>query len=141
MKDLKTHAAYMRKWRKKNGRKWKAYMKKWRSVNQGRIKSTRRRYYRKNRTIELASVKAWQKTNPLRRKAIKAAFIARRYPGRIDANLVLFIFKRDKRTCHWCGKKNLRGRQLTLEHLKPRNSKRTLTVACLSCNTRRLHRL
>jgi len=49
------------------------------------------------------------------------------------------IFKRDNLTCHYCGKKNLWHKQLTLDHKIPvskggQGTKDNLVVSCLSCN-------
>jgi hypothetical protein len=69
---------------------------------------------------------------------MKACAANRRYPGHLTAADVEFVMERGKRTCHHCGKKNLRGMNLTLEHLKPVNDVRYLAVSCHACNVARI---
>ena len=66
----------------------------------------------------------------------KAASANRFYRGKgvITVDDVSDVVKQSGRICHWCGKKNLQGNDLTLEHLKPINEKKYLAIACLSCN-------
>ncbi len=66
----------------------------------------------------------------------KAASANRAYRGKGHITLedIVEVVKNSGRTCHWCNKKNLQGRDLTLEHLKPINDKKYLAIACQSCN-------
>ncbi|HEV3303058.1 MAG TPA: hypothetical protein VG055_25625 [Planctomycetaceae bacterium] len=68
----------------------------------------------------------------------KAASANLKYPGHLTADDVMAVFEKSKRTCCHCGKKNLRGMDLTLEHLKPINDVRYLAISCHACNVARI---
>lgn len=130
---------YMRKWRDKNREKNDSYQAEWKKAHKAEV-SLYNKLYRQAHAKEHREINArWRKNHPDRFDAgLKAAAAKRRYPGEITAADVLVVIERCDRKCYWCGKANLAGRDLTLEHLKPVNDLAHLTVACLSCNAARL---
>lgn len=139
-KDVKPGSVYMRKWREKKGEAWKEYMRKWRANHKAQVKANRKSYYQRTRQVEIDRAKNWASENPEKAKNIGRARKATiKYSGSIDAAGVKEIFERDNYTCYWCGKSDLKGRDLTLEHLEPINCKDKLKTACGSCNSARLH--
>jgi hypothetical protein len=115
------------------------YMKRWRAANKARIKEWAKGWYRKNRVKEIA--RATQRVaddygrHLLLCKVTKANLT---YPGRLTLKDLLTVIERSGRRCYWCGKENLEGRDLTLEHLQPVNDVQHLTIACLTCNAARI---
>lgn len=57
-----------------------------------------------------------------------------RFPGVLSAGDLRDIIVRDGPICCWCGKGDLRGRELTFEHLGHTNDVSTMTIACARCN-------
>ena len=116
------------------------YMQKWRAANRERIRLSRRAYYEAHKADEIANAMRHIYEHYgrflLGRRAVHAN---RRYQGRFSVADVAAIFDRDKRTCYWCGRENLTGRSLTLEHLKPVNDPAHVVTACLPCNAARKH--
>lgn len=110
-------------WRRENNADWnkkyKQYMKKYQHD-----------WFFKNHKVNLSKNKATRHTkrdpnNPLTYKD------------------VLTIYEQCDYTCQYCFKKNLEGNDLTLEHITPisqggTNKLNNVTVACLSCNSRKL---
>ena len=140
IKNKKNRILASLKWRSLNQERWKAYMRMWRKSHVNQIKKNRKKYYETHRERENEQATKWQKDHKFRTAASwKASSAKKRYPGALVVEDVLEILKRDKMTCHWCGRANLNGRNLTLEHLKPFNSKKSIVVACLSCNCKKLH--
>lgn len=116
------------------------YMQKWRAVNAERIKQQRRAYYEAHRDRTKQEAMEWARSNRYRYAlSCKAATANRRYQGKITIEDVETIIERCGRVCYWCGKADLAGRDLTLEHLKPMNDKSVIVIACHRCNCRRLH--
>lgn len=58
-----------------------------------------------------------------------------RFPGTITAEELRAVIIKSGRQCCWCLKKNLVGRDLTIEHLGNTNDPNTLAVACYRCNS------
>lgn len=118
------------------------YMKKWRAANRERLLQYSREKYAANREKAKAATISWQRRNPDRvRLTNKVACANKRYPGKITIDDLITIIERDGRKCKWCGRKNLNGWNLTLEHLQPYNSLETLTIACFRCNASRCSKL
>jgi hypothetical protein len=116
-------------------------MCKWRARNRKRLKLWGKRYYARTKTKQKRKAIQWQKDNPERFRLITKAVSANaKYPGHLTVNQVEEIIQRCGRVCHWCGRENLSGRVLTLEHLKPINDSRFIVVACLQCNAAKLHK-
>lgn len=94
---------------------------------------------RKKKALDRAA--RWKAANPeLAIATSKANLAKRRYPntGELDGAMVLEVIRRAGGKCHWCGKENLKGRDLTLEHLQPVNQIEHLTIACARCNCAKL---
>ena len=58
------------------------------------------------------------------------------------SNIRAEVIKRDKRTCQYCGKKNLRGRSLHVDHITSDTEGGAYTVVnlmvtCAQCNFRK----
>ena len=69
------------------------------------------------------------------RKAInKVTKANRKYPGRITVHEVLNLIKESNFTCFWCGKQDLSGRDLTIDHVEPINDIKQIVISCLRCN-------
>lgn len=116
------------------------YLKNWRKANPDKVRAQQQAYYHRTKEDQKRRATAWQKANPERIALIRKARAANlRYPGRISSKDVDLVLQRNGTKCHWCGKPDLKGRDLTLEHLKPINDVRYLTIACLSCNASRAH--
>lgn len=108
----------------------------WALANPQKVAEAKQRHIDKNR----ARVARWKAENPeLALATGKANLAKRRYPntGHIDGALVLEVIRRSGGKCHWCGKEKLKGRDLTLEHLRPINAIEHLTIACYRCNASR----
>lgn len=137
-KPLSAHSIYMRQWRARKGEQWRTYMRAWREKNRERIKATRSAHYEQHRDEEIAAAVRYTTAHYDRHLfGCRAVNANKRYPGRLTRADVAFIFDRDNYTCHWCSKRNLDGRDLTLEHLKPMNDRQHIVAACLSCNSSR----
>ena len=57
-----------------------------------------------------------------------------RFPGTLTVEDLKKVIEASGGKCCWCGKENLRGRDLTFEHLSHANDPNTFAVACYSCN-------
>ena len=100
---------------------------------------TRHEYYLLHREEMIEKAKERAKRDPLRRSmGTRARFANSRYPGKITADDLLEVLKRDGNRCFWCGKEDLKGFDLTIEHLQPVNHTDHLTIACRSCNGKRM---
>lgn len=103
------------------------------------VKKRRHTYYVKNRAEFAEKERNRRKKDPWKwSMQRKAAAANRRYSGRLTGSDVATVFAKANRTCFHCGKKRLRGRDLTLEHLRPVNDVRYLVVSCLACNVARI---
>jgi hypothetical protein len=117
------------------------YMKKWRAANKEHLKAERRKWYETHRTVEIANARKWIVDNHERFLILRKVIAAnQRYPERITIADVDAVLERAGRVCCWCGKKNLKGRDLTLEHLRPFNRRDCLAIACRTCNSARITR-
>ena len=136
----KSHAEYMRKWRNGN-EDYAEYMRQYRQENRDKIASDHQAWRQRNQKRNAELAREWIVKNPVLAACIRKAQAANsRFPGRLTAQDVFEIIERSGYKCHWCGKENLRGPDLTLEHLQPVNDKRYLTVACRSCNGAHKHK-
>ncbi len=115
------------------------YMAKWREANRERIKEYRKQRYLNHRKDEILAASRWISEHYddflLQRKAVSANA---RYPGTITTDDVRKIIEKCNGACHWCDKKNLKGRDLTIEHLAPVNNPDNIVLACFSCNCSRI---
>ncbi len=137
--DRAARAAYMREWRSRNLEACRVKERARREANLERERARGRESYARNREKVQVRTKAWAAANPWRAlMLVKASAANRKYPGKVTGDDVAGVFERANRTCHWCGKKELTGRDLTLEHLKPINDVRHLVVACRACNSARI---
>jgi len=139
----KTKPGYNRKysdtWKINHSDKWKEYMQNYREKHKEQIRANRKAYYQlhKNDTKKYAT--EWHRQNPDKAEAINRVNSAnKKYKGKLTAEMVRKIIIREKRTCHWCGKTNLHGRDLTLEHLERINDPEKIVLACFSCNAKRI---
>lgn len=136
-KSDKQSATYMRGWRAKNAEHSKEYMRQWRAEHREQVKASRRAYYFANKEKANAESTRWSKENPEGPRASRANA---RYDGKLSHREVRAVFARDNFTCYWCGKEDLKGDDLTIEHLEPHNDAECITTACRSCNSKKLHR-
>ena len=134
------HKRYMREWRKKNKKAYRKYRFKYLEDNKEKLKEQAKKYYVKHRKELIRQATERQNNHPLKSLRLKVVSANKRYPDRIKLADVLFVVDKYKNTCHWCGKKDLQGRDLTLEHLKPINKREFLTLACLKCNGSKRHK-
>lgn len=133
--DKKQKAEYMRKWRDGNV-EYAEYMRRYRQEHRDKVYADRRAWRQRNRKRNAELASQWADDNPLLAACGRKAHSAnRRFPGKLDARDVLEVIERSGYKCHWCGKENLQGADLTLEHLKPVNDKKHLAIACRSCNS------
>lgn len=134
-------AEYMRKWRKDNEH-FKEYQRKYREKNKARIAAQRAEHRRKNAKQIEERERARREADPFlfvcRKKAVKANKYYSDGP-RLTADDIKAVVERCGWKCHWCGKKIEEPSDLTLEHLKPTNDLENLTIACLSCNSAKIH--
>lgn len=113
-------------------------MRKWRAANADRVRESRRQYYALNKERTKREAIEWAKNNSEIASLHKRASSANQaYPGQLAYADVVAIIERDGKICHWCSKTDLKGRDLTLDHLKPINSIGSITVSCLRCNASR----
>lgn len=96
-----------------------------------------REYYQK-RKKELNEYAKRRSKNKLDIFSQKANAANQRYPGHFNAKDIRTIYELEKGLCHWC-KKKLTTISFTLEHLRPTNEMGSITIACRSCNSGRLH--
>ena len=132
-----TKAEYMRKWRADHPKK-ADYIKQWREANKDHVAAYRKQYYEQNREklIKLSRKSKeddWDRF--LLQKRVHTA--NQRYPGTLTVAQLEELIEKSQRRCYWCGKENLQGRDLTLEHLRPTNAIEDLAIACSSCNCTR----
>lgn len=140
-KRLNDHTLYMRRWREQQGEKYRAYMKAWRAAHKAKISAYNKQYQKEHAVEHRAINKRWRENHPERQVALgKAGAAHQRYPGTLSLYDVMSVIEKSGRKCFWCGKEDLKGRDLTLEHLKPVNDVAKLVVACHSCNCKKLHR-
>lgn len=131
---------YMKKWRAKNSKTWSEYMKGWREKNKEKLKKDRKIWYTKHKEQENNQARQWIKENKERWALhTRRTHANRRYPGKLTIKDVEEIVLTNKRMCYWCHKTELKGKDMTLEHLKPMNDKRFIVLACWKCNAARLH--
>ena len=98
-----------------------------------------REYYERNRDRILRRTKEYRQRDPWKTlMMVKAASANRRYPGKLTWRDMATVFERQGRICFYCGKTDLHGRDLTIEHIKPINDPQFLTVSCLACNIARI---
>jgi hypothetical protein len=132
-------AAYMRAWYARNAEKCKKWTRRYARKNRAKVKERRRRYYQDHKEEIVEKVRVRRRRDPLKAASHgKAQAANRRYPGRLTAADVLSVIVKSGRKCCHCGKKNLRGVDLTLEHLKPINDVRYLAISCHACNVARI---
>jgi hypothetical protein len=132
-----THTEYMRTWRARHP-EYAEYLKRWREANKEHVTAYRKEYYEENREENLRYAHEWQTSNPERFALQKRVnFANQRYPGTVTVSQLEELIERSARKCYWCGKTNLQGRELTLEHLRPTNAIEDLAIACSSCNATR----
>jgi len=123
----------------KQGYKDPDYMKKWREANKDKVRKQRKNYYEANKDRTKEEAVLWAKENAERVSfSNKAKSANQTYPGHLTVDDIAEIVEKSGRVCHWCGKENLEGEDLTLEHLKPTNDKRFLAIACNRCNAGKL---
>jgi hypothetical protein len=138
-KRIDDRTLYMRRWREKNRAKNDRYQAAWKKAHRTEIALYNKLYRRAHAKEHRERNARWREANRERFDAgLKVAAAKRRYPGDLCVADVLAVIEKSGRRCHWCGKSKLKGRDLTLEHLKPVNDLAHLTVACLSCNAARL---
>lgn len=129
---------YQRKWRENNPIVWKQYMKKYRIENKEKIAKSRHEWYLKNKCKKNKKEAERQRNNKEYTKLHwKASSANRKYHGTITAKDILEVIKKSGMKCYWCGKTDLSGRDLTLEHLKRVNNIKYIKIACFSCNASR----
>jgi 5-methylcytosine-specific restriction endonuclease McrA len=115
--------------------------KVWKSGNRSRLREYAKEYYAQNDQQIRAKAYEWRRKNVLLYSFYRKAFVANhRFPGHITAQELLAILDKQGTKCYWCGKDNLVGHDLTLEHLKPFNSPENLVFACRSCNSSNIPR-
>lgn len=132
-------AAYMREWRNNNREELLKKEQARRDKNREHTRTWKKEWYAKNSERVLNQQKARREADPWQALMYaKVNSANQRYPGKLKVAEVAEVFEKANRTCHWCGKKNLTGRDLTLEHLEPINDIRYLTVSCLACNSARI---
>lgn len=138
--DKKSHAAYMREWRAAHP-EYAEYMRQYRIEHREKVYADRRAWRAQNRKRNAELALEWRAKNPvLAACATKASVANRRFPGKLTAQDVVEVVERSGYKCHWCGKENLQGADLTLEHLQPLNDKKYLVIACRSCNSAQKHK-
>jgi hypothetical protein len=132
----------MRVYRTRHKKELQTYMKKWRKEHAEQIRKSRRRWYLKHAEEEKLKTQQWNKENPFEAKLARMVTKAnRKYKiGKLTVEDVRKIVEKANFSCYWCKKEKLKGRNMTLEHLKPINDKQFLTIACLSCNSKQLSR-
>lgn len=106
------------------------------------IAELRHASYLRHRDVVLVKAAAYREANrdAVRMRA-RVRQANRRYPGEITSEDVLAVFERGNRTCVHCGKAELSGRDLTIEHLRPVNDVRFIAVSCFSCNAAKIPKL
>lgn len=132
---------YWKEHYEKNKEKLRLKSQKWKEKNRDKVNEYARDYYYANKDECNKKKDRWRKNNP--EKATlhqKASTANRRYPGKITVQDIRDILEKQGRKCYWCGKANLEGRDFTLEHLRPNNSQEDVAIACLSCNTAKVHK-
>lgn len=118
------------------------YLATWRAANREHLKAYRHERYLAHRAEEIANAERWTGSNYERHLIqLKVSAANRRYPDHITIRDVDAVIAAANRTCRWCGKRNLKGKDLTLEHVEPFNRRECLGIACHACNAARIPRL
>jgi len=131
--------AYIREWRRKNREKFLA-RRRWRyAQNPEKFRQARRNDYYKDPSKAVAAAAKYNREHKEYHNLLSRISQANaRYPGKITIRDVKDVIERCGAKCYWCGKPGLSGRDVTIEHLKPVNDARFITIACFSCNAAKI---
>lgn len=139
MWDKEKRAEYMRNFRATHP-DYKIYMREYRKKHRAKVYADRQAWREANRERNAKLANNWYHTHLFIATCGKKAAAANKYyPGKLTTKDVAGVIEKSGRKCHWCGRENLSGQNLTLEHLRPINDIQYLVIACKSCNSARLH--
>lgn len=121
----------------------KAYDREYLKRNLVRVSAQRRVYRERNAEMYLLRAREWAKANPDKRRAISAAYTARRRAIEKGGDSTATIFRWEQaapKVCHWCSVKC--PEKYHVDHYEPlskggRHEVDNLVIACPKCNLKK----